>query len=163
MWESSHFNLCCHYEKIGVQLLEDPRTKNVRVMAVSKGSPAESSGIKIDDTILGIDGESVEGMTSEYVSKKCRGSPGEKVEVKIMRIDGRAKAIEKTITVIRQTIQQVEVEASTYASNSGKKIGLIKVPSFTTETEKQLVEALRTISSDGNADSVVFDLRGNVG
>jgi len=148
---------------IGVQLLEDPRTKNVRVMAVSKGSPAESSGIKIDDTILGIDGESVEGMTSEYVSKKCRGSPGEKVEVKIMRIDGRAKAIEKTITVIRQTIQQVEVEASTYASNSGKKIGLIKVPSFTTETEKQLVEALRTISSDGNADSVVFDLRGNVG
>ena len=148
---------------VGVQLLEDPRTKNVRVMAVSKGSPAESSGIEIDDAILGIDGESVEGMTSDYVASKCRGNPGERVEFKITRIDGRDKEIEKTITVTRQRIKQAEVEASTYVSNSGKKIGLIKVPSFSTETEKKLVEALRTISSDGNADSVVFDLRGNVG
>ena len=132
-------------------------------MAVSKGSPAESSGIKIDDMIIGIDGESVEGMTSDYVASKCRGNPGESVEFKITRIDGRSRAIEKTITVTRQRIQQAEIEASTYVSNSGKKVGLIKLPSFNTETEKQLVEALRTISSDGNVDSVVFDLRGNVG
>ena len=42
---------------IGVQLLEDPRTKNVVVAATTAGGPAAASGIEAGDVILRVDGE----------------------------------------------------------------------------------------------------------
>lgn len=150
---------------IGVQLLQDPRTQNVVVMGTS--GPAATSGINTGDIILEVNGENMEGATAEVVAAKCRGEPGGKVEVLIRRGNNGDKVMKESterISLTRAKIKVNPVEASTFVSSSGKKIGLLKVPSFSTETARQIVDGLRSVSSNGDkVDALAIDLRGNVG
>lgn len=144
---------------IGVQLLENPRTNTVSVMATSPGGPAEKTGIRAGDTILEVDGEVLKDTTADIVAAKCRGGAGSQVTVLIQH-DG--KAAPERITLTREKLQQNAVSASTFVSASGKRVGLLKVPSFSTETVNQVVEGIRTIQNS-EAQVIAIDLRGNVG
>jgi len=157
---------------IGVSLLENPRTNNVVVMAATKGGPAAAAGIQAGDVIQEVDGESMKGASAEVVAAKCRGEPGGKVQVVIRRgsyLDGsndNGKATKETtecLTLTRAKVKVNPVESATFASSSGKKVGVLKVPSFSQETVAQIVEGLRSVSNDGMVDAVAIDLRGNVG
>jgi carboxyl-terminal processing protease len=153
---------------IGVQLLENPRTNNVVVMATTTGGPAKAAGIHEGDIILEVDGESMEGATAEVVAAKCRGDPGGKVEVLIRRGDEEGVRVKtERMSLTRAKVKVNPVEASTFVSSSGKKIGLLKVPSFSTETVSQMVDGLRLVSngngSGNSVDAIAIDLRGNVG
>ena len=133
--------------------------------------PAAAAGIQVGDVILEVDGENMEGSTAEVVAAKCRGEPGEKVEVLIGRGGnaGDDKVIKSTkrISLTRTKIKVNPVETSTFVSSGGKKVGLLKVPSFNTETANQIVDSLRSLSNNGNGDksieAIAIDLRGNVG
>ncbi|KAL9189219.1 hypothetical protein ACHAXT_011709 [Thalassiosira profunda] len=150
---------------IGVQLLEDPRTKNVMVMATTAGGPAEKAGVRAGDVILKIDGESMEGASAEEVAAKCRGESGGKVDVDYLRMgeDGKKKdAKEEHVTLTRAVINANPIQASTFVSDNGKRVGMLRVPSFSTETVSQMVDALRSVEDD-KVDAIAIDIRGNVG
>ena len=147
---------------IGVQLLEDPRTKNVVVMATTSGGPSESAGVQAGDVILKINGEDMTGASAEIVAAKCRGEQGEKVDIVFLRRDENAeKEYLKSIT--RAPVKVNPIQTQLFTSESGKRVGLLKVPSFSTETVKEIVNGLRTISDDGKLDAIAIDIRGNVG
>jgi carboxyl-terminal processing protease len=162
---------------IGVQLLEDARTKHVMVMATTSGGPADLAGLQIGDIIVKIDGMDVSESSAELVAAKCRGLPGGKVDIDYLRItndDGKRKDAETTrhVTLTRAKIQSNnDIQATTFQSTGGKTIGMIKVPSFTTDTVRQLVDELRRITTSSSTtpassspiDALVIDLRGNVG
>ena len=157
---------------IGVNLLENPRTSNVVIMSAIRGGPAAAAGIQAGDVILEVDGESMEGASAELVAAKCRGEAGGKVDVVIRRgsyLDGsndNGKVMKETterFTLTRAKVKVNPVESSTFLSPSGKKVGLLTVPSFSQETAAQIVDGLRSVSNDGIVDAIAIDLRGNVG
>eukprot|EP00584_Thalassiosira_punctigera_P022971 CAMPEP_0172554304 /NCGR_PEP_ID=MMETSP1067-20121228/53987_1 /TAXON_ID=265564 ORGANISM="Thalassiosira punctigera, Strain Tpunct2005C2" /NCGR_SAMPLE_ID=MMETSP1067 /ASSEMBLY_ACC=CAM_ASM_000444 /LENGTH=392 /DNA_ID=CAMNT_0013342645 /DNA_START=433 /DNA_END=1611 /DNA_ORIENTATION=+ len=155
---------------IGVQLLEDPRTQNVMVMATTRGGPADAAGVRSGDVILKVGGESVELTSAEEVAAKCRGEPGTKVDVQILHksVDdpqNKKQQIE-SITLTRAKINPNPIEASTFVSAKGRTVGLLRVPSFSTNTVKDMVDGLRSITADnrdGRIDAIAVDIRGNVG
>jgi len=151
---------------VGVQLLLDPRENKVMIMGVSEGGPAKLAGITQGDIILQIDGESMEGESAECVAAKLKGESGSKASIKVRHIqlgeEGQTSTTE-LYTVTRSIIKVNPVEASTFVSeDTNTKIGLLKLASFSKETTGQIVDAIRLVKSNG-AESIVIDLRGNVG
>ena len=152
---------------IGVQLLEDPRTKYVMVMATTPGGPAAISGVQVGDTISKVDGENMQGVSAEVVAAKCRGEAGGKVDIDFVHKSDNGKSVKETtehMTLTRAKINPNPIEASTFQSSKGKQVGLLRVPSFSTETVSQLVDGLRSVSNNGKGvDAIAIDIRGNVG
>ena len=147
---------------IGVQLLEDARSKNVLVMGLTDGAPAAKAGLQIGDAIVKIDGESMESVSADVVAAKCRGGVGEKLELDITRFKDDGKSTSQHVSLARAKITQNPVKVTTFTSDTGKKIGLLRIPSFSTETVIQMVDGLRSVTAD-KVDVVAIDLRGNVG
>jgi PDZ domain len=77
---------------------------SIRVTEVLNGSPAEKVGIKKDDLISHIDGETVRGLTLEQAIKKLRGPAHSKVDLTIVR-KGQDKAL--AVTVDREIIERL--------------------------------------------------------
>jgi carboxyl-terminal processing protease len=146
---------------IGIQLLEDVRSMNVMVMAVTENGPAAKAGLQIGDLIVSIDGETMEGASAEVVAAKCRGEVGQKLEMDFLRTSDNGKSVSQHVSLSRAKIVQNPVRATTFETGN-KKIGLLRIPSFSTDTVSQMVEGLRSIS-DSKVDAIVIDLRGNVG
>ena len=169
---------------IGVQLLEDLRTGNILVMSTVTNGPAALAGILPGDAIVKVNGDYVQGESADVIANKCRGKIGEMIELDYLRnIDfnvvpaGSIRHVSLTRARIdTNTISTIEV--STFVSStSGKKIGVIRVPSFNVDTPRQVVEGRRsfvnydngsgTMATDTAAstkvDAIAIDIRGNVG
>ena len=169
---------------IGVQLLEDLRTGNILVMSTVTNGPAALAGILPGDAIVKVNGDYVQGESADVIANKCRGKIGEKIELDYLRnIDfnvvpaGSIRHVSLTRARIdTNTISTIEV--STFVSStSGKKIGVIRVPSFNVDTPRQIIEGRRsfvnydngsgTMATDTAAstkvDAIAIDIRGNVG
>jgi Carboxypeptidase regulatory-like domain/PDZ domain len=68
---------------IGANLGSTP--EGITLSAVLAGGPAERSGLRGDDRILTVDGESVDGMSIADVLQRLRGEPGTTVGVSVRR------------------------------------------------------------------------------
>jgi carboxyl-terminal processing protease len=150
---------------IGVQLIADPVTGKIIVLNVIPDGPAAKVGMLPGDIIFQVDDDDMSGSTAEVVAAKCRGETGTEVTLAIQHgsEDGKPKTSVENLSVTRLQIKTTSVQTSTYSSNSGKKIGLIRVSSFNLETEKLVMEALEEIRKSSSVSSLVIDLRGNPG
>ena len=139
------------YTGIGVEItneVDGDKTK-VRVSKVFKNSPAEKSGIKVDDYIIKVDDIEVESaqMVSDTIKK------GEKETYKITYIrDGK----EKVLTLKRERVLINSVSSKEYDS-----VGYIKIDTFSATTENQVKELIDGFGK--NIKSLVIDLRDNTG
>jgi predicted metalloprotease with PDZ domain len=87
----------------GIGVLVTPDNGSIRVTEVISGSPAEKVGVKTDDVITHVDGESVSGLTPEQAIKKLRGPAHSKVDLTIVR-KGQDKAL--AVAVDREIIER---------------------------------------------------------
>jgi carboxyl-terminal processing protease len=151
---------------IGVQLMPDPaNTGRVMVATTIPDSPAAKSGILPGDVIFQVDDFDAEGATPEVVAATCRGDSGTPVRLSIrhVRDDGKLDDAITKISVQRAQIKtNNSVESSMFVSETGKKMELIKVSSFTPNTAQKVMDAMKEIQRSA-ASAVVIDLRGNVG
>jgi len=69
--------------------LEDD--KGVIIMEVVEDSPAEKAGVKVDDIVVGFEGEPVSGLF-DFRNRVAMHKPGSKVEIVVMR-DGKRKTL----------------------------------------------------------------------
>ncbi|MCH7226632.1 PDZ domain-containing protein [Haloferula sp. A504] len=75
---------------VGFQVdLEGEKVPAVAITSVQKGSPADRTGLREGDRILGIDGERwTEGDTPDQLARKVGGmKPGEEIELEVARED----------------------------------------------------------------------------
>ncbi len=75
----------------GVGLQDWFEHKNLIVVDLLPGAPAERAGVKINDEIIEVDGESVNGKHREDISMLLRGEQGTKVTVVVFRPDTKEK------------------------------------------------------------------------
>ncbi|GGE81681.1 S41 family peptidase [Priestia taiwanensis] len=151
-----HQSLDSSFQGIGAEVhLTDGK---LLIVSPIKGSPAEKAGLRPNDQILTVNGESIEGLSQMDAVMKIRGKKGTTVKIEIKRT-GMEEAI--VFDIVRDDIPMSTVHHSMKESK-GKKIGYIQITSFGEGTTKEFTDVLAKLESDG-MEGLVIDVRGNPG
>lgn len=128
------------------------------IIAPFKNSPAEQAGIKQNDEILKVNGQSVEGLDLSQATAKIRGKKGTIVTLLIAR-----KGLKDPLTI---KVQRGEIPLETVHSSvkkfNGKKIGYIEITSFAENTAADFKKDLKALEND-HIKGLILDVRGNPG
>jgi len=154
---------------VGVQLAVDPTTEMVVVVGTVPDSPAARGGVSPGDVVVEVDGMDVQKATAEVVAAKCRGDVGTTVTLGVRRGgDGRPSSEVTRLSLTRAPIRSRSVESSVVSvdgaggGGGNRKVGLVRVSSFSQETPAQVAVALDAIRRERPA-AIALDLRGNAG
>ncbi|TFJ93316.1 S41 family peptidase [Lentibacillus salicampi] len=130
----------------------------VTIVSPIKDSPAEEAGLRPNDQILSVDGESVDGLNLNEAVEKIRGKKGSEVVIEVQR-SGVSDPFD--VTLERDDIP-VETVYSEVESIDGKKTGVIEITSFAENTAEHFTQQLKELEDD-NIEGLVIDVRGNPG
>ncbi|GAA4719028.1 S41 family peptidase [Brevibacillus fulvus] len=134
------------------------QNERVTIVTPIKGSPAEKAGLRPNDVILSVNGESLDGLDLQKAVMKIRGPKGSKAVLKIQR-EGVSEPL--TIECIRDDIPMETVDSEVIEKGSNK-IGHITMSQFSVDTAQHFTEQLADLESKG-IDGLVIDVRGNPG
>jgi carboxyl-terminal processing protease len=143
-------------EFVGVGIYGQPDFERGRLTVVSTfpGSPAEYGGIQHHDSILTVDGQTI----NENFSNLLRG-PECSAVVLTVQSPGEAP---RDVMLVRYAIQgNVRIDARLVPTSDGSKIGYIFIPSFFDETIPEQIE--NALNQFGPLDGLMLDLRMNGG
>lgn len=143
------------FEGIGVSF--DIIRDTITVIEPIGGGPSARLGIRSGDKIVKIDGTSAIGVATNDVMKRLKGPKGSQVSVHIRR-PGDQELLQFNIT--RDKIPLYTVDASFLVDKSD--IGYIRINRFAATTHKEVVEAARTLKTQG-MKRLILDLRWNPG
>ncbi|HLS09716.1 S41 family peptidase [Lentibacillus sp.] len=131
---------------------------NVTIVSPIKDSPAEEAGLRPNDQILSVNGESVAGLNLNEAVDMIRGEKGSEVVLEVQR-SGVSEPFD--VTLVRDDIP-VETVYSEVKSIDGKKTGVIEITSFAENTAQHFNEQLKELENE-NIEGLVIDVRGNPG
>lgn len=144
------------YAGIGSIISYSFTRKHVIINEPYEGMPAAEAGLKKGDMILSIDGESMVGKTTAYVSDHLRGEPGTTMVLKIERPSTGKKM---TVKVQRKAIQMPYLPY--YGMQKGD-IGYINYNQYLENSAKDVRRAFIDLKKQG-MKGLVLDLRNNGG
>ncbi len=142
------------YHGIGAEIKYD--NKEVLIGRVFENSPAEKGGLKENDKLLKVNGESIKGMSLNKISSIVKGENGTNVSLTIER-DGNELELELT----RGDVDSVSV-TSELIEKEERKIGYIYISIFAANTYPQFEKELNKLEEKG-IDSLIIDVRNNQG
>ncbi len=73
-----------------------PILKSVRVQEIEPGSPAEASGLQVEDVILQVQGKPLAGANARDVVGIVQVPPGERLHLLVRSVDG----VERRVTIV---------------------------------------------------------------
>jgi carboxyl-terminal processing protease len=144
---------------VGLQIAQEPETKEVIVITPLDGSPAEAAGITTGDRILEIDGFSTTEMSLEDAATKMRGLPGTSVVLTIVKHDGDRP---EDIKLVRALISINPVYAFLDKGPDSVPIGYIRLAEFSGNATEEVAHAIASLEEEG-ARGYILDLRNNPG
>ena len=127
------------------------------VVHVISGSPAERSGLKAGDHLIGIAGKPIAGMHVDAAAQLLQGPEGSRVTLAVLRGVGPARAM----TVRREHVEIPSIEDVELLDRLNG-IGYLHITSFQKKTAADLDTAMRQLDASGMR-SLIIDLRGNPG
>lgn len=140
---------------LGVEL--KAASDGLLVVHVIPGSPAERSGIRAGDHLVGVGGRSIGGLGVDQAAQLLQGAPGSLVTLAVLRGPSPARAV----TVRREHVEVPSIE-DVRMVDATAGVGYLKISSFQKTTAADLEAALRRLDVAGMR-SLVVDLRGNPG
>lgn len=149
-------SLDSHFQGIGAEV--SMTNGKVTIVAPFRDSPAEKAGLRPNDQIIQIDGNSIEGLSLHEAVLKIRGEKGTVVNLTIER-PGVTEPIELAVT--RDDIP-IETIRTSVIERNGQKIALIEITSFSEGTARDFANALQEYEQEGIA-GLIIDVRGNPG
>lgn len=126
---------------------------SIRIFNVFEGSAAEKAGIQSGDTILSVDGTSVDELGLTGTAQAVRGENGTEVNLAISR---NGKPL--TFTVNRSNVSLPTVLSRMVEGN----IGYIHIFTFSRHTPDEFKKQLSTLKDQG-CEKLIIDLRMNPG
>lgn len=152
--EAEQFNdmLSSTFQGIGAEVsLEGGR---VKVVSPIKGSPAEKAGIRTNDIIQSVNGESLEGLSLTEAVMKIRGAKGSQAKLQVVR----AGSEPIDIVVVRDDIP-VETVLSEMLDG---QVGKIEIREFVQNTASAFQEQLKALEDQG-MKALIIDVRNDPG
>ena len=143
------------FEGIGARVDWDQKANTVRIVEPFENQPAWIAGVKRDDLVIAVDGESVIGTDLTSAIEKIRGPKGSTVVLTIVR-EGADKPLE--IEVVRDRIEIPTISTKTV----GENLAYIELNTFN-ENAGQLVRQAVTDALQNKPKGIILDLRGNPG
>ena len=150
---ASHQNLSGSVTGIGARMSQVGSA--FVIQSVIPGAPAEKAGIRAGDTVLQVEGKSVDGETLTQVVDSIQGDAGTTVTLQI----GRSGQDAFDVSIVRQ---KVSVPAVSWALFPGTKTAVIRIEEFSKGATDDLKAAVAAADKAG-ATSLVLDLRDNPG
>ncbi|KUK66476.1 MAG: Carboxyl-terminal protease [Parcubacteria bacterium 34_609] len=143
-----------HFDGLGitVTIVDEQLT----VISPIEDTPAYHAGIKANDKIMKIDGESTKGITLDEAVNILRGEKGTPVTLTIKR-ENIEDLLE--ITIIRDTIT---VDAVKEKLLEDEQLGYIRISTFNANTAPELKEVLNNFK-EIPLEGIILDLRNNPG
>ncbi|WP_240374420.1 S41 family peptidase [Bacillus piscicola] len=144
------------FEGIGaeVSMVDD----TVTIVSPFRDSPADKAGLRPNDQIVEVNGESTEGDSLHDTVLKIRGEKGTTVTLTVRR-QGTTDPFK--VEVKRDEIP-VETVRSEVMEENGESIGYLELTSFSEDTAKEFETHLKKLEDQG-IDGLVIDVRGNPG
>lgn len=139
------------FEGIGAEL--GKKENSIVIISPIAGYPAEKAGLRPQDVIAEINGESAYDLNINEAVKKIRGPKGTKVKIGVIR-DGKRLDFEITR-------DEIKIPSATSEVKNGN-IGVIKISRFGDDTTKLARDAAQDLQAKG-VKGIVLDLRGNPG
>jgi len=128
------------------------------VESVKEGGPADNAGIRVNDIIAMVDGESILELPFYETIGRIIGDEGTDVTIGIVRAG--------VIDIINLTMTRAVIDSATVIFDSFMRndelIGYIKVTTFGDETVNLFVNALADLETEG-IEGLIVDLRNNGG
>src|SRR5690242_16743675 len=140
---------------IGVKIsVED---QQVRIVSVQHYTPAERMGLKNDDLVLEINGESTKGLDQRQVVDRLRGPVDSKVDITVQRAE------EADPFVVSITRAHVVPESVSYRREGD--VAYFRIYSFNSETAASLNRSVSDAEQEigPRLRGIVIDLRDNPG
>lgn len=155
----------------GVGIQVSPKKKAdpyLEVISPLVGTPAYEAGILAGDRIYSVDGTPLEGLTQDDIIKRLTGQPNTSVKVTVQHKPYESEPFEVTLHRAEINIETVlgdkhgQDDSWDFLIDDDRKIGYIRISSFTKKTAADLRTALKSLEEDG-ASGLVIDLRNNPG
>jgi carboxyl-terminal processing protease len=140
---------------LGIELKHDK--EGLRLVGVIRGGPAWEAGLQPGDTIIKVDGLTIQGMGLDESANKLQGTEGTQVSLLIKKKDGSFQ----THRLVRR---HVDVESVTRAKlvDQAAGIGYFRLIGFQKTSAEEIDAAIAALSAQG-MKILVIDLRGNPG
>ncbi len=129
----------------------------VQVLSVMEETPAEEAGLKDNDVITMIDGESTIGLSQREIVRRLRGPLRSAVTLDVLRND-----TPKTVGI---QVVRAHIVPQTVKYERLGNVAHIRVSGFNQSTTRSLREKLKMATDEayGPLAGIVLDLRGNPG
>jgi carboxyl-terminal processing protease len=154
------------FKGVGIELDQKGEFGPIEVVSPIEGSPAFKAGIMAGDTILAVDGKTIEGERLPDVVKRIAGQLGTKVTLKVKHATGE----EQELTMQREEIvvppitgyQRDQSGAWDYYACDDPKIAYLRISQFTPDVADKMKDVCEQLLSDG-MKGLILDLRFNPG
>jgi carboxyl-terminal processing protease len=129
----------------------------VKVVSPIDDTPAARAGLKPNDLITHLDGESIAGLSLPEAVEKMRGPVNSQIKLTIRREGREPFDVSLTRAVVK--IQSVKSHIE------GDNVGYIRITSFNEQTDSGLQNAVKSLKQEAGKKLVgfVLDLRNNPG
>ena len=153
-WEDMQIRTRGEYGGVGLEVTQ--RDGFVTILAPVPGTPGSRSGIRPGDRIVEVEGQSVEGWSTDQVADLLRGEAGTSVRMGVRR-HGVERVIHYEIT--RAVIQ---LSAVPFAVLLEGGVGYVPVEIFNGTTTSEVAAKVDSLVGEG-MESLIVDLRRNRG
>ncbi|WP_139822682.1 S41 family peptidase [Tuberibacillus sp. Marseille-P3662] len=139
---------------VKVQMINGAMT----IMTTMEGTPADKAGLRPQDQIVTVNGDSIKGMSLYKAISKIKGKNGTTVELGIKR-----KGVSEPINFdIDRGKIKVETVKSRVITKEKEPIGYIEITSFNENTDEAFKEHLQQLESQ-DIKGLLIDVRSNPG
>ena len=141
------------YVGIGITILVREEGDGFSVTKVNAGGPAEEAGMLAGDVIIGIEGQSAEGMSADDAKSLVRGE----VDTQVLLTIRRGEQI-MDLTVTRKKVLTPVATGQMLEDH----IGLVTIVNFDSRCYKETRAAIESLRDQG-AEALILDIRNNPG
>ena len=130
------------------------KEQRVLVTELYENSPATTSDLRVGDQLISIDGITLENLSIDEIGTLLKGAAESEIVLSIVR--------ENQDIVIKIVRKDIQIPAVSFSKKIAKKIGIIKLTSFTQTSYSEFKKALTALQKN-DVDKLIIDLRSNGG
>ncbi|MEO0431378.1 MAG: carboxyl-terminal processing protease CtpC [Cyanobacteria bacterium J06656_5] len=141
---------------VGIQISQEEETEEIVVVSPIEDTPAFEAGIRSGDVIVGIDGQTTEGMDLSDAVNLIRGPVNSDVTLTVIR-----EGEELDFDLVRARIEIHPVRFAYHPEQEGG-VGYIRLTQFSANAASEMREAIQELELR-DVTGYVLDLRSNPG